>query len=279
MFPWKLPFKKSSPATTGERILIVAPHPDDEALGCAGVIRQAVNNGDEVKIIIVFDGAAHGNARVRYRETKAAMKLLGVSSANVIFLGFPDGKGLELWNNKNTSYPGVKYRFALNARTDFNWHQLVFDLKTILTGFDPGRIYIPSEHDEHGDHQVTAKAVKFVLADPGCALNWKVLYSYLIHWEVHYKTWPDTDISWSTVLQNNSLKSTLHTIGNPDTEVSLPAGFTYADKLEVIKKYSSQLRGCIPVLTKFAKTSEVFWTDCTGPGQDPSNAALAKLTV
>ena len=265
MFYRKALIKQALFKTTPDKILIVAPHPDDESLGCAGIIKRAINNGDDVKIIIVFDGAAYGNAMVRYRETVAAMKLLGLSSSNIIFLGFPDGKGLELWNNRMTSFPGGRYKFALHERTDFNWYLLISDLKTVLYGFDPTRIYSPSEYDEHGDHQVTAKAIKNILAEAGSSLHWKMLYSYLIHWETHYHSWPENDMSWSAALLNSDLKSTLHEIGEPDTEVFLPTGFTYTDKLQVIKKYTSQLGGTDLVLTKFAKTSEIFWNDCTGP--------------
>jgi len=41
-----------------ERILIFAPHPDDEALSSPGLVRRALNRGDEVKIVLFTCGDA-----------------------------------------------------------------------------------------------------------------------------------------------------------------------------------------------------------------------------
>ncbi|HKK16526.1 MAG TPA: PIG-L family deacetylase [Gammaproteobacteria bacterium] len=262
MFSLRLFSQPGFSSANADRILIIAPHPDDESLACAGVIKRAVNNCDKVKIIIIFDGAAYGNARARRKETIKAMKLLGVPPRDITFLGFPDGKGLAMWQSRNTVFAGEKYHFALEPRTAFNWPMLVSDLKKVLLSCNPTRIYSPSEHDEHGDHQATAKAVKIALSEPGCLLHGKELYSYLIHWENHSNTWPGDDVSWSLTLQKSGVKSPTHAIGNTPAEVLLPDGFTPDHKRHVINKYSSQLGGKDLVLAKFAKSSEIFWPEC-----------------
>src|SRR5574340_1404799 len=43
----------------GDRILVVAPHPDDESLGCAGLIKQAVENGADVHVVVMTNGDAN----------------------------------------------------------------------------------------------------------------------------------------------------------------------------------------------------------------------------
>lgn len=260
MFSWKSLRNPLSSRPNADRVLVIAPHPDDESLACAGVIRRAVKNGDAVKIIIIFDGAAYGNAHVRRRETVRAMKLLGVPSRDITFLGFPDGKGLEMWNHKDSRYRGEKYRFALEPRTVFSRDLLLADLKKVLGEFDPTLIYSPNEHDEHGDHQAVSRAVKKALREMDGVLHWKELYSYLIHWEKHDHRWPGKDIAWSAALQENGIPS-LDKMTDTHTEVFLPAGFTWSDKRNVIRKYASQLGGADLVLTKFAKTSEIFWLD------------------
>ena len=40
----------------GQRVLVVAPHPDDEALGCGGTIMRHIASGDSVAVLIVTDG-------------------------------------------------------------------------------------------------------------------------------------------------------------------------------------------------------------------------------
>jgi LmbE family N-acetylglucosaminyl deacetylase len=86
-----------------ERILIVAPHMDDEAIGCAGMIARAVQNGIEVAIVFLTDGA-HGlteeiwqeiNAK-RIAESRAAAQILGVKKLH--FMQQPDGQ-VDLYNH------------------------------------------------------------------------------------------------------------------------------------------------------------------------------------
>src|SRR5205823_12408713 len=50
----------------GERILIVAPHPDDEALAAGGLIQRAVARGARVRIVILTDGDGFRVAAARF---------------------------------------------------------------------------------------------------------------------------------------------------------------------------------------------------------------------
>jgi LmbE family N-acetylglucosaminyl deacetylase len=64
-------------------ILVFAPHPDDETLGCGGAIIRHLEAGDKVKVIIVTDGAfgspeCHADyQQTRRNETQAAAEILG----------------------------------------------------------------------------------------------------------------------------------------------------------------------------------------------------------
>src|SRR4051812_6496913 len=81
--------------------LVVAPHPDDEALGCGGVIALLRQAGISVHVIVASDGAAsHPGSKthpppvlgeLRRAEAEAGCRLLGVPTDDVTFLGFPDG--------------------------------------------------------------------------------------------------------------------------------------------------------------------------------------------
>ena len=80
--------------------LIVAPHPDDELIGAAGLIAQLVRRGTAVHVAVATDGAAsHPNSRqwprrrlvaARQMETRRALRRLGVMPASIHFLGLPD---------------------------------------------------------------------------------------------------------------------------------------------------------------------------------------------
>src|SRR5690349_90126 len=72
-------------------VLVVAPHPDDEVLGCGGVICRHVANGDDVCVVVVSKGAVDVFPpalveQVR-REGSLANKVLG--TARLVFLDFP----------------------------------------------------------------------------------------------------------------------------------------------------------------------------------------------
>ena len=83
----------------GGPTLVLAPHPDDESLGCGGLIAQAASSGAEVHILIVTDGAGldHDEAvrlslsRRRRWETLAASSVLGLPPSHVRFWTLPDG--------------------------------------------------------------------------------------------------------------------------------------------------------------------------------------------
>lgn len=108
--------------------LVVAPHPDDEALGCGGMIALLRRAGVPVRVVVVSDGAAShpGSARypppvlatLRRSESLAGLELLGVESEQVIFLGLPDGavptadgpdgrRAVELANDALLRWPDV----------------------------------------------------------------------------------------------------------------------------------------------------------------------------
>lgn len=120
------------------RILVLAPHPDDETLGCGGTIIQARRRGARVHVAFVTDGAAsHPGAAVagleqtRRQEALAACAALGVDAANVSFMDFPDGdlSGREA---------------ALQAA-----------IEKLLAIHQPDELYMPIRFDGHPDHLQT----------------------------------------------------------------------------------------------------------------------------
>lgn len=87
-----------------DSLLVVAPHPDDESIGCGGLIALARSKGVDVQIAFVTHGeASHrpwliDNERlrsIRHSEACEAAARLGVSEAALHFLGVPDGRVSE----------------------------------------------------------------------------------------------------------------------------------------------------------------------------------------
>jgi LmbE family N-acetylglucosaminyl deacetylase len=75
--------------------MVLSPHPDDETLGCGGLIASLRESGVPVTVVAVTDGErayadAQGLAEVRHGEQARALQRLGVRHAEVVRLGLPD---------------------------------------------------------------------------------------------------------------------------------------------------------------------------------------------
>ncbi len=99
----RLPMAGLDAITHGRPVLVVAPHPDDESLGCGGLIAAMAAHGLDAHVLVLTDGAAsHPRSRrypparlraLREQETREAIEQLGLAGDRVRFLGLPDGAG------------------------------------------------------------------------------------------------------------------------------------------------------------------------------------------
>src|SRR4029079_5535757 len=90
-----IPF--ASAPLEGERVLVLAPHPDDEVIGCGGAIALLAAGKREIHVIVATDGTAaetlaqpdvEAYRALREEESRRGLAMLGVT--NVTFLRFPD---------------------------------------------------------------------------------------------------------------------------------------------------------------------------------------------
>jgi N-acetylglucosamine malate deacetylase 1 len=153
------------------RVLVIAPHPDDEVLGCGGAIARHADQGDEVQILVMTRGAAElypldHEEEVR-QEAKSAHAVLGV--ANVCFLDFPAPK-LD-------TIPG---------------YQLADAIASVIRNFQPQTVYLPHRGDIHVDHQKVYQAT-LVAARPinRCSVRQLLCYETLSETE-WAPPWSDT---------------------------------------------------------------------------------------
>jgi LmbE family N-acetylglucosaminyl deacetylase len=103
--PTLLPLKSISTIDLGG-VLVVAPHPDDETLGCGGAIALLRLLNCPVQVLVMSDGTlSHPRSRkyptpalqqLREQEAIAALNILGVESEAVTFLRLPDGSLSEV---------------------------------------------------------------------------------------------------------------------------------------------------------------------------------------
>lgn len=78
-----------------QKVLVFIPHPDDEAIGCGGLLNQLAQNDIDVNVILVSDGSGagmlpEGTSAIRENEFLTSLNILGVVKYELWHL--PDGK-------------------------------------------------------------------------------------------------------------------------------------------------------------------------------------------
>jgi LmbE family N-acetylglucosaminyl deacetylase len=123
-----------------QRVLVVSPHPDDEAIGCGGTLLQHRAEGDHVSVVFLTSGergghgrGAHETARLREEEAANAAGILGVAAYE--FWRVPDGD--------------IRITGELIAR-----------LQSVMQRAGAELLYVPHDAEMHADHQAAAQLVR-----------------------------------------------------------------------------------------------------------------------
>lgn len=153
------------------KVIVFAPHPDDETWGCGGTIAKRISEGYDVLVVVMTDGryaflkmlgidkdpAPEELKEIRKEEAKRATKILGVPEKNLIFLEFIDGTLQE------------------------NMEEAERKVMDILQKHKPTEVYFPYKNDSHPDHQAAYKIVKNSLAKLGLQIKeyqYSILHKY-----------------------------------------------------------------------------------------------------
>jgi len=137
--------------------LVFSPHPDDEVLGCGGLLTLKRIKGVTVCVTYITDGcASHPGHPVltletlavqRQAEAENAMGLLGVERAALRFLGVPDGTLMHL------DIPAA--------------NELVRRIAAVLQSTDPSEIFLPCHRDGSSEHDSAFILVARALTQTG----------------------------------------------------------------------------------------------------------------
>ena len=202
------------PLTADDRILVFAPHPDDETLGCGGIIQQAVAMKLPVRIVwltygdnnewafflyrrhvVVMPEAVRLMGEMRHREAVAAAKILGVDPHQLAFLGYPDFGTLTIWyrhwgkrppfESMLTKVTKVPYADAYRPGAPYKGEDILHDLEANLREFRPTKVFVSHPSDRNVDHQALYVFTRVALWDLEGQMRPEV-YPYLVHF-IH---WP-----------------------------------------------------------------------------------------
>ena len=199
-----------------ERLLVLAPHPDDETLGAAGVLQGVLARGGQARVVVLTAGDGYIEAvqhatglpvppptaylaygQRRLRELRAAMRRLGGHHIRVQVLGFPDGDLMSLldahWlrtqpeRSPTTAVAHPPYPDVLTAAVAYDGADLQRELQYVLHESQPTLIAFPDPLDRHPDHRAAGLFTLLALQHwlPQTTAPPRLL-AYLVHWP----NWP-----------------------------------------------------------------------------------------
>lgn len=203
-----------------KNVVVFAPHPDDEVLGCGGTIAKKLADGDNVFIIFMTDGR-YGLKEVGIDENPDPFELKTIRKEEAL----KAAKMLSL-KEKNTFFFDIEDKSLAKYKT----HALEKTIR-ILKDIYPAEVFFPQELEYNFDHHITNMIVKEALkkldlttVEFRYAIAWKFPFYLLLHYlneNAFYK------------LMRTFLRRDLFYV---DISKFLPI------KIKALKQYASQLK-------------------------------------
>jgi LmbE family N-acetylglucosaminyl deacetylase len=290
------PDRQSGPDQKGDQktsILIFAPHPDDETLGCAGVIMRAARSGQRIRVVFLTNGDGWPGAaaelcqknvnalapedflklaKARQNYTQDAARVLGLGADSLVYLGYPDA-GLDRmpmaagdtpyrspFTQKDRTYgpmfPDYHSQVHQNPAL-YLWTAALGDITELLQSHQPSQIYVTDgAADTHKDHQAAFDLVRAAAA----AVDFNgEFHTYVNHsgddwpWPVG----PNPDAPFEAHVVNG--KRVPENIAWPPDERRPITHEEAATKLKAIHAYALDIRLEKPYFESFVKSEEIFW--------------------
>jgi LmbE family N-acetylglucosaminyl deacetylase len=170
-------------AVSHDRVLIVAPHVDDEAIGAGGYALDAIAQGADVYVVFLTAGDCNrfsarilhktfeptasnylSVGRTRIAEARVAMRMLGIPNEHFFMLGYPD-RGLKtilanpcaIIRSSGTHERSVPYDEAMSPGSPYSYDSLMADMRRVVEIARPTTIIAPVPFDLHPDHVAAAE--------------------------------------------------------------------------------------------------------------------------
>jgi LmbE family N-acetylglucosaminyl deacetylase len=122
------------------KVLVVAAHADDEALGCGGTMARHISQGDIVKVIFMTNGvSARSDVSSKDEDERHCLMLRALSA-----IGVEDHECFDFPDNQMDSVP------LLN---------IIKAIESVIDIFQPSIVYSHFAHDLNIDHRITHQAV------------------------------------------------------------------------------------------------------------------------
>lgn len=262
--------------TSSDRILILAPHIDDETIGAGGIILESLEQKAKVKIVYMTNGDDSIGTyfkeekkldlgpeefikigEERMQEGRKAMAALGLTQENLTLLGYPDQGLMSMvskfysssnpYISKGTKFNHNPYLGTYKPGRIYAGENVVQDLEEMVDSFKPTKIFVSHPSDYHPDHRGTFQFLKKILEERRLSVK---VYAYLVHYPLYP---PQKKLATSDFLYP------------PKKLFSLKGWLSFEltndqidQKLKAVKQYKSQISKLNNLLLSFVKRNEIF---------------------
>ncbi|MDD2752542.1 MAG: PIG-L family deacetylase [Candidatus Omnitrophica bacterium] len=268
------------PFSEYDRVLVLAPHPDDEAIGCAGVIQEALAKNANIHVVYLTNGDHNEFAfivyekrivfrqnefihlgEVRRKEAIKAMKLLGLDQSELAFLGYPDNGTFTMFKDywqENIPYKSlltrinkVPYKENFSYGLSYKPGNILADLEKLLLKYRPNKIFVSHPADVNLDHETFYLFLQVALSNIEKHLARPKIYPYLIHsvgWPLPRNYHPELPLLPPKKSLDAPVSWVLFGLGEAEVE----------KKHQAILCYNSQTQSSAFYLLSFARKNELF---------------------
>jgi len=264
-----------------DRILVLAPHPDDEILATGGLIQQALARGLPVQVVFLTNGdnnefaflffskaftldasSAVYAGQTRALEALRAGRELGLDISRETFLGYPDFGTLEMWLNRwgedreafrsmFSEQNRVPYWFARTPDATYKGESVLAEIGEVLADFKPTKVFVSHPADKNPDHAALYLFLRTALWDLENKVD-PAVYMYL----THYGEWPRP-----RGLLFDAPHEPPAQFDEAGRWVVLPLeAEEVSTKLEALKRHKTQYQAAAPYLESFMRANELFDT-------------------
>ena len=293
--PARAQLKNPAPAASLEvrtgGLVVVAPHPDDEALIAGGVIARAAARGEPVAVLILTSGDydCRSAASQRQAESIAGLAALGVKEDQVFFLGYPDGflsrlgvaalpavlrlidgacvRGNTTYGQRGAGRADV-HTLRTGAPAEYTAANLLGDLGYLLGRLAPRTLIVTHPADSHPDHAAAYALVRRAVSGLPRAPR---LLRARVHGNDCWPTGgiPGHDCTPGRIAPREAMPAPTGALRGylPDLRLAVPNDCLLSDprqnpKLAAISAHASQTHGSTSCyLFSFARRDEVFFTE------------------
>ena len=273
----------------GLRLLVFAPHPDDETLAAGGLIQRVLASHGTVRVVFITNGdgyvdgvraemhrtktstgdfLAYGERR--HREALQALTRLGVSATAAVFLGFPDDGIDDLWaghwserqpyKSPYTQSDRPPYKESLSRQVEYAGIDLEAEIGRIVSEFSPQWVLLPDPRDRHPDHCTTGVFVLDALRQLAKDRRGSPAPTQVLTYLVHAPDYPASP-AWVKEIAGAGVGGSA-TAGRALASMrwsSLPlSSAELAEKRSALAAYQSQIQVMQPFLKQFERPFELF---------------------